>query len=189
MGSSGAGVLRDAYSDSRRQIRPSTLCRSTRRRYWVAFSARFCCALAETHLPFEPDDSLVIVACPGIRREAEIVANEIWRLIGDDDRKHGSSSERLRFRDIAVLVADTVNRPVYQAHIRAVFEELHGIPFNMIDLPLAGECRVIEALLMLLAMPMGEFTRPEVLKILTHPAVRAGFPRPMSTAGATGVLG
>ena len=74
-----------------------------------------------------------------------------------------------------MLVADTVNRPVYQAHIRAVFEELHGIPYNMIDLPLAGECRVIEALLMLLAMPTGEFTRPEVLKILTHPAVRARF--------------
>ena len=88
-----------------------------------------------------------------------------------------------------MLVADTVNRPAYQAHIRAVFEELHGIPYNMVDLPLAGECRVIEALLLLLALPMGEFTRPEVLKILTHPAVRRGSPRPMLTAGATGVLG
>ena len=75
-----------------------------------------------------------------------------------------------------MLVADTVNRPAYQAHIRAVFEELHGIPYNMVDLPLAGECRVIEALLLLLALPMGEFTRPEVLKILTHPAVSARFP-------------
>ena len=46
----------------------------------------------------------------------------------------------------------------------------------MVDLPLAGECRVIEALLLLLALPLGEFTRPEVLKILTHPAVRARFP-------------
>ncbi len=36
----------------------------------------------------------------------------------------------------------------------------------MVDLPLAGECRVIEALLLLLALPLGEFTRPEVLKIL-----------------------
>jgi exodeoxyribonuclease V gamma subunit len=81
----------------------------------------------------------------------------------------------LRFRDIAVLVADTVNRPLYQAHIRAVFEELHGIPYNMVDIPLAGECRGIEALLLLLALPMGEFTRPEVLKILTHPVVRERF--------------
>ena len=97
-------------------------------------------------------------------------------MIGEDNRLPRDSSHRLRFRDIAVLVADTVNRPAYQAHLRAVFEELHGIPYNMVDLPLAGECRVIEALLLLLALPMGEFTRPEVLKILAHPAVRARFP-------------
>ena len=37
--------------------------------------------------PNDPDDSLAILACPGIRREAEIVANEIWRLIrADADR-------------------------------------------------------------------------------------------------------
>ena len=48
-------------------------------------------------MPFERDDSLAIVACPAIRREAEFIANEIWRLIGDDDRKHGSSSERFAF--------------------------------------------------------------------------------------------
>ena len=59
----------------------------------------------------------------------------------------------------------------------------------MVDLPLAGECRVIEALFLLLALPMGEFTRPEVLKISTHPAVRHGLPRPMLTAGETGVWG
>ena len=75
-----------------------------------------------------------------------------------------------------MLLADQRNQAAYQAHIRAVFEELHGIPFNMIDLPLAGECRVIEALLLLMELPIGEFTRPEVLKILTHPAVRARFP-------------
>ena len=46
----------------------------------------------------------------------------------------------------------------------------------MIDLPLAGECQVIEALLLLLALPLGDFTRPEVLKVLTHPAVRDRFP-------------
>ena len=28
----------------------------------------------------EPDESLMILACPGIRREAEVIANEIWRF-------------------------------------------------------------------------------------------------------------
>ena len=67
-------------------------------------------------------------------------------------------------------------RPPIKSHFRSVFEELHGIPFNMIDLPLAGECQVIEAVLLLLALPTGDFTRPELLKVLTHPAVRARFP-------------
>jgi len=130
----------------------------------------------ESDAPNEPDKSLVIIACAGIRREAEFVADEIWCLIREHDRKHGSSPGRLRFPDIAVLLADVANRPAYQAHFRAVFEDLHGIPFNMVDLPLAGECRVIEAVLLLLALPLGEFTRPELLKILTHPAVRVRFP-------------
>jgi len=130
----------------------------------------------ESDAPNEHDGSLVIIACPGIRREAEFVANEIWSLIRENDRGYGSSLARLRFPDIAVLLADVANRAAYQAHFRAVFEDLHGIPFNMVDLPLAGECRVIEAVLLLLALPLGEFTRPELLKILTHPAVRARFP-------------
>jgi len=131
----------------------------------------------QTGEPFQRDDSLVILACPGIRREAEIVANEIWRLIRDDDARLGRSPERLRFPDIAVLVADSANLAAYQAHFRAVLEELYDIPFNMVDLPLAGESRLLEAVLLLLDLPLGEFTRPELLKILTHPAVRARFPQ------------
>ncbi len=109
---------------------------------------------------FERDDSLVILACPGIRREAEIVANEIWRLVRDDDDRHGRSPDRLRFPDIAVLIADSANLAAYQANFRAVLEELHDIPFNMVDLPLAGESRLLEAVLLLLDLPLGEFTRP-----------------------------
>jgi exodeoxyribonuclease V gamma subunit len=141
---------------------------------------RLQCAILErssaSDVPYEDDGSLVITACPGIRREAEFIANEIWSLIHDDERQHRSSPDRLRFPDIAVLLADAMSRPAYQSHLRAVFDDLHGIPFNMVDLPLAGECRVIEAVLLLLALPLGRFTRPELLQVLTHPAVRARFP-------------
>jgi exodeoxyribonuclease V gamma subunit len=123
----------------------------------------------------ERDGSLSILGSPGIRREAEVVANEIWKLIAEDNQRSGSAGDRLRFCDIAVLLADRANQAAYQAHFRAVFDELHSIPYNIIDLPLAGECRVIEALLLLSALPMGKFTRPELLKILVHPAVRARF--------------
>ena len=130
---------------------------------------------SESDSAFQPDDSLVIQGCAGIRREAEFVGNEIWQLIHHDNRS-GSPAGRLRFCDIAVLLADVANQPAYQAHFRAVFEDLHGIPFNMVDLPVVGECRVIEAMLLLLDLPLGEFTRPELLKILNHPAVRVRFP-------------
>ena len=64
----------------------------------------------------------------------------------------------------------------YQAHFRAIFEDLHGIPFNMVDLPLAGECQAIEAVLLLLALPLGRVHPSRLLKVLTHSAVRARFP-------------
>jgi exodeoxyribonuclease V gamma subunit len=124
----------------------------------------------------EPDGTLVVLACPGIRREAEVIAGEIWRLVGADDSRSGDGPGRLRFRDIGVLIADPKNRAAYQAHLRAAFDEAYGIPHNMVDLPLAGESRVIEAVLLLLALPLGSFTRPELLPLLIHPAVRSKFP-------------
>jgi exodeoxyribonuclease V gamma subunit len=132
-------------------------------------------AVRQSDEPFVGDDSLVILACPGIRREAEIVCNEIWRLIRDDDDRQGRSPGRLRFPDMAVLIADTANLAAYQAHFRAVLEELYDIPFNMVDLPFSGESRLLEAVLLLLDLPLGQFTRPEVLKVLTHPAVHGRF--------------
>ena len=130
----------------------------------------------DVNTPAEPDRSLVILGCAHIRREAEVVANEIWQLIRNDNDLRDTSRERLRFRDIAVLLVDGATQLAYQTHFRAVFEDLHGIPFNMVDLPLAGEYRVIEAVLMLLTLPLGQFTRPEMLKVLTHSSVRARFP-------------
>ena len=126
--------------------------------------------------PYKPDDSLVVVGCPGIRREAEVIAGEIWRLIRADEAEHRDASQRLRFSDFAVLIADAENRAAYQAHLRAAFDELYGIPYAMVALPLAGECRMVEAVSLLLALPLGNFTRPELLPLLTHPAVRARFP-------------
>lgn len=125
---------------------------------------------------FRADGSLVVLPCSGIRREAEVIAGEIWRLIREDDDGSSDRPDRLRFGDIAVLIADTKNLAAYQAHLRAVFEELHGIPHNLIGLGLAGECQAIAAVQLLLALPLGEFSRPELLPLLTHPAVRARFP-------------
>lgn len=124
---------------------------------------------------FERDDSLVILACPGIRREAEIVANEIWRLVRDDDDRHGRSPDRLRFPDIAVLIADSANLAAYQASFRGPRGiarhpvQYGGPPFGRREPPARG-CPVATR------PAPGRVYAPELLKVLTHPAIRARFP-------------
>lgn len=111
------------------------------------------------------DDSLKIFACPSLRREVETVAAEIWRAI---DRMEG-----LTFDQIAVLV-NGPDRELYLPHLGAVFERARAIPFNVADLSLASVSPVVEAALALLELPTTAFARPDVLSVITHPAVRAG---------------
>jgi exodeoxyribonuclease V gamma subunit len=131
-----------------------------------------------TESRFSDDSSLVNLACPGIQREVEVIANEIWSLIKEDEAKNaaGASGDRLRFNDIAIVVANSQEKDVYQTHIRSAFSDLYEIPFNLIDVTAVRESRVVEAVDLLLALPLGGFTRPELLGLLTHPALLACFP-------------
>jgi len=113
------------------------------------------------------DRSVRILACPGVRRELEIIGNEIAALLAEDTT--------LRLCDIAVLLApDQCER--YQAQVGAVFGELGGIRHRVVDLPLESESRVVEAIDLLFDLPLGRFTRPELLGLMVHPAVLAGHP-------------
>jgi len=111
----------------------------------------------------DPDGSLVAFAAPGVRREVEVVVEEIWRLVREDPE--------LRFNEIAVFVHPG-DRDLYLPHLASVMGEAHALPHHVIDLPLAAESRVVEAALMLVELPFGRFRRPEVLALLTHPALR-----------------
>lgn len=113
------------------------------------------------------DDSIRVLGCPGIQREVEIIGNEIWALMRADTT--------LRFNDIAVYV-NRQDRELYQAHIPSVFGELHDIPHHVVDVPLAVESRIVEALQLVLDLPFGRFSRPELLRVLTHPSVLARYP-------------
>jgi exodeoxyribonuclease V gamma subunit len=113
------------------------------------------------------DGSLQVLPCPGVRRELEIIAAEIWRLVDGDPS--------LRLNQIALVVPESV-KDAYLAHVGAVFAEAHQLPHAVIDLPFGGPSRLGEALLMLLELPFGSFTRRELLPLCTHPAVIARFP-------------
>lgn len=122
--------------------------------------------------PLGADRSITVLPCPGVRRELEIVAAEIWAMMRADPT--------LRFNDIAVIVPEGT-KASYLSHVRAVFGESHGLPHSVIDLPQAGGHRLGEAFQMLLALPLGSFSRHEWLPLLTHPSLMARFPGATAT--------
>jgi exodeoxyribonuclease V gamma subunit len=113
------------------------------------------------------DGSLSVLRCPGLRRELEVVAAEIWRLI--------QTEPTLRFNDIAVVVPEA-SKDAYLPQVGAVFAEALDLPHNVADLPLSGGHRLGEAAELLLALPNGSFTRRELLPLLIHPSVIGRFP-------------
>ncbi len=117
--------------------------------------------------PSPGDRSIRVLACPSLRREVETVAVEIWRLI--------DAVDDLSFDKIAVLV-NGPDRDLYLPHIEAVFAEARSIPFNVADLSLASISPIVEGALRLLALPTRRFSRPEVLAVMTHPAVLGRVP-------------
>ena len=111
------------------------------------------------------------LACPGIRREAEIVANEIWSIIRSNEKIAAESkAERIRFHEIAVLIPDAAVDD-YVAQIDSVFREQHRIPIDLVSRSIAGASRVAEAVDLLLQLPSGRFSRAEMIRLLTHPVL------------------
>ncbi|MCA9561421.1 MAG: exodeoxyribonuclease V subunit gamma, partial [Myxococcales bacterium] len=115
----------------------------------------------------EVDDSITFVACPGLRREVEVVADRIWALVTDGAH---NGSDPLRFHEIGVLVTDA-RREAYLTHIEAVFRARHDLPFNMVDRRLAGQSRVVEAVERLLQLPGEAPGYTALVDLVTHPAV------------------
>ncbi|TXD32079.1 exonuclease V subunit gamma [Lujinxingia vulgaris] len=114
--------------------------------------------------PIEELRSVRFLDCPSIQRECEIIASEIWELV--------TRRDDLRFNDIAVVVQPG-QREMYQTHLRAAFEQTHGIPHNVIDIDASLSSPVLDAARQLFELPLGSFKRSELLKILVHPAVVA----------------
>ena len=118
------------------------------------------------------DQTLRFVAAPSIRREVEWVADEIWRLMREDEQSDGGPS--LRFSDVAVIV-NSEGRDAYLPQIESVFAACNEIPRSVSDLPGASGSRLIEAMSLLLELPFGRLSRAEVLSFMSHPAVIGHF--------------
>jgi exodeoxyribonuclease V gamma subunit len=115
---------------------------------------------------FVRDPSVRVLEHASVRREIEAIATEIWELVTHD--------ETLRFDEIGVLVPDG-QAEAYLAHLPATFAEAHDIPHQIVGVPMPGGSHVAEAALLLLALPLGRFTRQELLRLAVHPAVVASL--------------
>lgn len=131
--------------------------------------------------PGAADGSLVVLACPSVRREVETVVSIAWGLVAEADRlAHEGPGEPLRLNEIAILVPAR-ERERYMPHLEVVMEgaregddgEAHGLPWSAQDLKLAARSRVAEAGLRLWSFFGASPTRREVLGVVAHPLVRA----------------
>jgi exodeoxyribonuclease V gamma subunit len=114
------------------------------------------------------DGSIRFLACPGIAREVEIVANEIWSMLDPGDR----GSDPIRFHEIAVIAPDSSYHD-YLPHIEAAFSRSHQLPINVVNRGASSASPIREAISLLLRLPLGRFSRDEMLHLLEHPAVRS----------------
>jgi exodeoxyribonuclease V gamma subunit len=117
----------------------------------------------DPRLRFDRDESVVVLEHASVRRELEAVASEIWRLAERDPS--------LRFDEIAILVPDAAAAG-YAAQAPAVFREAHDLPLRVTaGTGTAKAGSVAEAADLLLALPLGRFTRQELLRLILHPAI------------------
>ncbi|MEO7732948.1 MAG: exodeoxyribonuclease V subunit gamma, partial [Kofleriaceae bacterium] len=108
---------------------------------------------------------VTVLACANARREIEVIAGEARRRLDADPA--------LRAHEIAVWIAGDAER--YLAQAPAAFESA-GVPCHLIDAPIDDRGRIGEAVLALLELPTSTMARRDLLRVMTHPAVLAGYP-------------
>jgi exodeoxyribonuclease V gamma subunit len=122
------------------------------------------------------DDSITFLPCPDPRRELETIAAEIWALLARDEAARGAAPP-LRFDDIAVVVPAAAAGE-YLPLASAVLSEASDLPHTIVDAPSSGGggSRLLEAVGLLLALPLGPLGRQDLLRLCAHPAVAGRFP-------------
>ena len=109
------------------------------------------------------DRSLQIIACPGIYREVETVYNSILFNLDEDKSR--------QLTDIAILVQDiSAYRPVFDA----VFNRKPlCIAYNLVDTDAEIESIYGQAVLKILNLASGRFSRKEVFDLMLNPCFTA----------------
>ena len=112
------------------------------------------------------DPSILCLSCPSPRREAEVVATEIWRLL----ELHQDSDRPLGFSDIAIVVPPAQEES-YLAHLQAACQDAHDIPLVQASGAFPVQREILEAVELLLELPTSGLTRAALLRVLQHPGL------------------
>ncbi len=114
-----------------------------------------------------PDDSLVIQPATDARRELETIAADIWTAVRADPA--------LSFADFAVVVPPAA-APTYLPLAQEVFDACSRLPCTVLDVARPAERRIFAAAAALLELPLGQLSRPDLLRVAMHPTVARRFP-------------
>lgn len=125
------------------------------------------------------DGTITLTGCPSVRRELERIAADIVQLLEEDAARGGT----LRLTDIAVALP-AADRASYEAHLAAVFDETHAIPWVPVDVALEATSRVPECARLLFELPLGKFSDREVLGVALHPLVAGRWPEALTEGWA-----
>jgi exodeoxyribonuclease V gamma subunit len=120
---------------------------------------------ARGEAPGDAGAGVTVLACPNARREIEVIAAEVRRRLDADPT--------LRAHELAVWIAGDAER--YLAQAPSAFEAV-GVPCHLIDAPIDDRGRIGEAVLAMLELPTSTMARRDLLRVMTHPAVLAGYP-------------
>ena len=111
--------------------------------------------------PLSQDTSLQMMACPGIRREVETVYNSILDNL--------TKNPDLRMTDIAVMVTDMSR---YKPVVDSVFSRRPArIAYNLVDSNARTESVFAQAILAVMELSRGNFSRKQVFDLLRNPCV------------------
>ena len=117
-------------------------------------------------IDYRRDRSIRVHSCHTIRRELEVLKDELIRLF---DESNGA----VQPRDVIVMAPD-IN--AYEPYIRAVFnDETFEGRYGISDRSLRQESLIAETFLQLLRQASGRFEASEILSLLDTPALRQKF--------------
>lgn len=110
------------------------------------------------------DDSVSFYACPGIHREVETVYHGIVKHLQDDPQ--------LKLTDIEIRVPDIEK---YKPVITAVFDKGGRLPYGFTQKKGSGESLYVKAVLSIIDLIYGDFTRKEIFDLVLNPCLTAAI--------------